>query len=333
MMLLTPGASRRRSSFAAGPPLGKKRPLGGKQAGASLRSVGAFFAARLAPLMLAAFCGAGSAQTLEFEQSSVKPGGIPFPFLELDVPYVKTADGVVERMLDLAGVNEEDYLIDLGSGDGRIPIAAVRDRKARYGFGVEIVPDLVDKARESAREAGVGDRVRFEVQDLFETDISSATVLTMYLLPDVNMKLRPRILSELAPGTRVVSHAFDMGEWESDESDHRDGASLYLWIVPANIEGEWNVDIDGEPHRLSLRQTFQRLQGTLERNGRELLVEAGAMRGTDVHFLVRDGAEATQYIGRVAGDSIIGLSMDSKHRQWRASRDAGKGVSTGAEGS
>ena len=282
-----------------------------------------FSSFRLMPLVLMGFCGVSASQMLE--PSTVKPGGIPFPFQELDTPYVATKDDVVERMLDLAEVNDTDYLIDLGSGDGRIPIAAVRDRNARYGFGVEIVPDLVDKAKEAAREAKVDDRVDFHIQDLFETDISHATVLTMYLLPDVNMKLRPRILSELAPGTRVVSHAFDMGDWESDESDHRDGTSLYLWLVPARVEGAWNIDIDEQSYRLNLQQRFQRLQGTLEREGKVLPIEAGSMRGRDVHFLVRDGDETTQFIGRVAGDSIIGLSMDREHRQWRASRDPAQG--------
>ncbi len=158
---------------------------------------------------------------------------------ELDVPFVVTPDRVTRAMLELAGVGPRDVVIDLGSGDGRIVIVAARQFGAR-GLGVEIVPDLVEQSRENARRAGVADRVEFRVQDLFETDLSGATVITMYLLPDVNLKLRPK-LQALKPGTRIVSHDWDMGDWAPDRTVTVDApdkpigrekvSRLYLWTV------------------------------------------------------------------------------------------------------
>ncbi len=149
----------------------------------------------------------------------------------LDVPYVPTPQSVVDKMLDIAKVTGEDYLIDLGSGDGRIPIAAAK-RFGAKGMGVEIDPVRVQEAKFNAVNARVEDKVEFRKQDLFETDLSKATVLTMYLLPRINLQLRPRILNELKPGTRVVSHSFDMGDWKPDQKIKVDGRTIYLWIVP-----------------------------------------------------------------------------------------------------
>jgi SAM-dependent methyltransferase len=159
---------------------------------------------------------------------------------DLDVPFVVTPDHVTRAMLELANVKPGDFVIDLGSGDGRIVIVAARHYGAR-GLGVEIVPDLVEKSRDNARRAGVAERVEFREQDLFETDLSRATVITMYLLPDVNLKLRPR-LQALKPGTRIVSHDWDMGDWKPDRMvtidvpDKPYGlekvSRLYLWTVP-----------------------------------------------------------------------------------------------------
>jgi len=149
----------------------------------------------------------------------------------LDVPYVPTPQSVVDKMLDIAKVTGEDYLIDLGSGDGRIPIAAAK-RFGAKGMGVEIDPVRVQEAKFNAGNARVEDKVEFRKQDLFETYLSKATVLTMYLLPRINLQLRPRILNELKPGTRVVSHSFDMGDWKPDQKVKVDGRTIYLWIVP-----------------------------------------------------------------------------------------------------
>lgn len=151
--------------------------------------------------------------------------------LNLLVPYVPTAQHVVDKMLEVAGVGRNDFLIDLGSGDGRIPITAAR-RFGTRGFGVDLNPRRVEEAQENARKAGVTDKVSFRQQDLFETDISRASVVTLYLLPEINAKLRPKLLRELKPGTRVVSHDFDMGDWKPKRVVQAGRATIYLWIIP-----------------------------------------------------------------------------------------------------
>ena len=166
--------------------------------------------------------------------SAIEPSFAPTQALtgdSTDVPYVATPQSVVEKMLDIANVTGEDYLIDLGSGDGRIPIAAAK-RFGAKAMGVDIDAARVQEAKANAVNARVEDKVEFRKQDLFETDLSKATVLTMYLLPRVNLQLRPRILNELKPGTRVVSHNFDMGDWKPDQKIKIDGRTIYLWIVP-----------------------------------------------------------------------------------------------------
>jgi len=154
--------------------------------------------------------------------------------IESDVPFVESPQPVVDKMLELAGVDETDTVYDLGSGDGRIPITAAREYGAR-GVGIEIKPDLVERARENAKEAGVSGRVEFRRGDLFEADISDATVVTMYLLPSVNLELRPKLFRELEPGTRIVSHDFDMDEWEPDTTWESGGDTVYRWTVPEEL--------------------------------------------------------------------------------------------------
>jgi SAM-dependent methyltransferase len=156
---------------------------------------------------------------------------LPSGRFDSDVPYVPTPENVVDSMLVLAGVGTDDVVYDLGSGDGRIPIFAARTYGAR-GVGIEIKPDLVEEARANAREAGVADRVTFRQGDLFEADLSGATVVTLYLLPDVNRQLRPRLFEQLDPGDRVVSHDFDMDEWEPDTTIRVSQSTLYLWTIP-----------------------------------------------------------------------------------------------------
>ena len=159
--------------------------------------------------------------------------------VDKDVPFVATERRVARRMLEVAGVTSEDVVYDLGSGDGRIPIIAARDFGAR-GVGVEIDPELVAKSRERARAAGVADRVEFRQKDLFDADVRDATVVTLYLWPEINVKLRPKLLRQLDPGDRIVSHDFRMGDWEPDRTidagkDKTGTATLYLWIVPEEI--------------------------------------------------------------------------------------------------
>ncbi|MEL7241559.1 MAG: class I SAM-dependent methyltransferase [Cyanobacteria bacterium J06643_5] len=175
-------------------------------------------------------------QILQAETPSVITSETP----RADVPYVPTANEVVEKMLEMAKVSKNDIVYDLGSGDGRIPIAAVKKYDAQKATGVEINPELVQKSQDNAKKAGVSDKVNFLQQDLFKTNFSDATVVTLYLLPAINLKLRPKLLQELKPGTRIVSHAFDMGDWKPERVEQvkdESGRSytLYQWTVPENV--------------------------------------------------------------------------------------------------
>jgi SAM-dependent methyltransferase len=190
------------------------------------------------------------------------------PALDEEVPFVTTPDHVTVTMLEMAAVGARDHVIDLGSGDGRIVITAAR-RFGASGLGVEIVPDLVQRSLDNARRAGVAARTAFRVQDLFDTDLAAATVITMYLLPDVNLALRPRLLA-LAPGTRIVSHDWDLGDWLPDRSQTlavpektigREKISrLHLWVVPARVDGLW---CGAAGLSLQLAQRYQAVQATL----------------------------------------------------------------------
>ena len=213
---------------------------------------------------------------------------LPAHALVEDVPFVVTPDNVTNAMVQLANVGPEDYLIDLGSGDGRIVIAAAK-RGAR-GLGIEIVPDLVAKSRESALAAGVANRAFFREQDLFKTDLSPATVITMYLLPEVNLQLRPRLL-HLRPGTRIVSHDWDMGEWQPDRTilvdapdkpiGREKNSKLHLWIVPAHVQGDYCGTGKAKGVELRLAQEFQRFRGQLNRNGETINFE-GRISGSTI---------------------------------------------------
>jgi SAM-dependent methyltransferase len=193
-----------------------------------------------------------------------------------EVPFITTPDNVTQTMLEMAKVGPQDTVLDLGSGDGRIVIVAAKRFGAR-GMGVEIDPRLVDESNANARRAGVDDRVRFVEQDLFKTDLSAASVITMYLLPDVNLKLRPAVLA-LKPGTRVVSHDWDMGDWAPDRTvtvpvpDKVVGreklSRVHLWVVPAQVSGLWCGAGPLRSFSLRLDQTFQRFRGTLKRKSR-----------------------------------------------------------------
>ncbi len=191
---------------------------------------------------------AGCTQQREFDTAAQEPQGLqtltPVPHLEdssqrsADVPYVPTPNEVVAEMLQLANVSGDDILYDLGSGDGRIPITAAQKFGTR-GIGIDINPELIKRSRENAQEAGVVDQTEFRQQDLFETDLSEATVVTLYLLPDVNLKLRSKLLEELKPGTRIVSHDFDMGNWKPEQVVQIQGPvrqhTLYTWVVPKKV--------------------------------------------------------------------------------------------------
>ncbi|WP_038852311.1 SAM-dependent methyltransferase [Bordetella petrii] len=242
--------------------------------------------------------------------------------VELDVPFVPTPEKAVARMLEMAAVGPQDTVFDLGSGDGRIAIAAVRDFRASSATGVDIDPQRVAEARANAKQAGVQDRVRFMEQDLFETDFSKATVVTMYLLPDVNIKLRPRILDELAPGTRIVSHAFTMGDWDSDQYQSVEGRSLYMWIVPARVAGTWRVAHPQGDITLQVAQLYQKLTVTARRHDAMLGVQQARLQGDRLELLLDDGGQPLRLVGRVRGDTIDAVSADGAEQGWQATRQA-----------
>jgi SAM-dependent methyltransferase len=230
-----------------------------------------------------------------------------------DVPYVPTPPAVVEAMLRVAGVGPDDVVFDLGSGDGRIVIAAARDFGAR-GTGVDIDAELVELARENARLAGVSDRVDFVRQDLFETELRDATVVTLYLLPMVNLRLRPRLLTELRPGTRIVSHAFDMDAWRPDVEMEVEGRRVMFWRVPAQVEGAWEWELPIYPGRrvqVVLDQEFQRIFGALRDQGERLVtLEEGRVDGDRLSITLVEHAEGgpvrMRFEGTVEGERIRG---------------------------
>jgi hypothetical protein len=234
-----------------------------------------------------------------------------------DVVWVPTPQALVDKMLDMAKVTPQDYVIDLGSGDGRTVITAAK-RGAR-ALGIEYNPDMVELSKENAAKAGVSARAQFMKADIFETDFSKATVITLFLLPDLNVKLRPKIL-DMKPGTRVVSNSFRMDEWEPDETATvEEGCTswctAFLWIVPAKVNGTWKFN-GGE---LALTQDFQMLSGTLTSGGRSTPISEGKMHGDQITF----HAGSTVYTGRVNGNTIQGtVTLNGGSTNWSATRAA-----------
>ena len=251
-----------------------------------------------------ALASAAQAQT----QAPAKPFEPTVGQAGKDVVWVPTPQALVDRMLDLAKVTPQDFVIDLGSGDGRTVITAAR-RGAR-ALGIEYNPDMVALARKNAAEAKVTDRATFEQADLFETDFSKATVVTMFLLPSINLKLRPKLL-EMAPGTRVVSNSFTMEDWTADETanvteDCSSWCTALLWIVPAKVDGTWQTP-QGE---LQLTQQFQMLQGTLA----GAVISDARLRGAEISFT----AGGVRFIGTVDGNTMKGTS--SGGATWTATK-------------
>jgi SAM-dependent methyltransferase len=231
-----------------------------------------------------------------------------------DVVWVPTAQTLVDRMLDIANVTASDYVIDLGSGDGRTVIAAAK--RGAKALGVEYNAKMVALSVGNAAREGVADKATFVKADLFKTDFSQATVITMFLLPEINLRLRPRILG-MKPGTRVVSNSFDMGNWKADRTidpveNCKDYCNAFLWIVPAKIGGTWKTP-DG---RLELKQSFQYVTGRLV-GGNVVTPVNGRLDGPDITFT----AGATRYTGRVDGNTIEGSSKSGdKEKTWKAKR-------------
>ena len=257
---------------------------------------------RLAFVLLSSFMAVGSANTLATDPNYKPSRGQSGK----DVIWIPTPPELVEKMLTMAKVTPQDRVFDLGSGDGIIAIAAGQKFKAN-AVGIEFNPNMAEFARRKVAEAGVQDKVRIITGDIFKEDFSSADVVTMYLLPDLNLRLRPTIL-KMKPGTRVVAHAFGMGDWQPDESAIAAGANAYMWIVPASVQGGWSVSFDGgKTARLNLEQTFQNAGGTITLDGRTQQLLGASLRGEDLSFQFRGETQAVStFKGKVNGNRLSG---------------------------
>jgi len=251
-----------------------------------------------------------------------------------DVPYVPTSETVVAKMLEMADVNESDLLYDLGCGDGRIVIAAARDCGAK-GVGVDIDPARIKECSQNARSARVTEKVSFCQGNLFEIDLSPATVVTLYLLPSVNLRLRPKLFEQLKPGTRVVSHDFDMGDWLPDEKIDGLAYSVYFWVMPANFSGVWQWrGVNGQENSLHLRQTFQNVSGTWTTADTTYDISDVNVIGTDITFKVNREMSNTGGQIEAAGKMVNGklactfkAGQSSQNEIFQAVRKPGTKVS------
>ena len=252
----------------------------------------------LAALLFAAFALSAQAQNSKDYQPQVGQSG-------KDVIWVPTPDEVVERMLRMAQVTAADLVYDLGAGDGKIAIAAAKKFGAR-SVGIEYDTDMAKHAQGNVEKAGVAARARIIRGDIFATDFSQATVITMYLLPALNLKLRPTILA-MRPGTRVVSHSFTMEDWEPDETSNMDGRRAYFWLVPANVNGGWTLDSAGEKAELAFEQRFQKIEGTVGLGHTQGGLREPRLRGAVISFAYVDNNGARrEYTGRVTGGRMEG---------------------------
>ena len=236
-----------------------------------------------------------------------------------DTPYVQTPQNVVDTMLDIAKVGPGDYVIDLGSGDGRMVITAAKVRGAR-GFGVDLDRKLVAIANRNAAKAGVADRAVFYQRDLHATDVSAASVMTIYLLPEVNLMIRGRLLDTLRPGTRIVSHDYGMGRWAPDYQTELaapgktvgigERSKIYYWVVPGRAAGRWlwRLAPDGKPaeFELTLQQSFQALEGTVRAGGSSARIDKPKLSGEDISFTVQMNGATHDYAGRIVNHAIDG---------------------------
>jgi SAM-dependent methyltransferase len=260
-----------------------------------------------------------------FGQQATQGQGKP----ALDVPYEPTSYKITREMLNIANVTSTDMVYDLGCGDGRIVIMAAKERKAR-GIGVDLDPARIRESNENAKAAGVTHIVKFIEQNLFDTNISDATVVMLYLWPEVNLKLRPRLLKELKAGTRIVSHSHTMGDWKPESETRAQGHYLYFFIVPANSTGTWKLTgSDPNPASLRLTQKFQMVQGSMSAGSATYPVMNGRLRGSDIRFTVERVVHGVREIrlfeGAVSDNVMEGTIKDQTGNTvstWKAIRDA-----------
>ena len=259
-----------------------------------------FVARFAAPLALALACAlpaAAQQKDKEYEPQVGQAGK--------DVIWVPTPDEVVDRMLRMAQTTSNDYVVDLGTGDGKIAIAAAKKFGAR-SLGIEYNPDMARHAQGNVERAGVTGRARIIQGDIFATNFSDATVVTMYLLPGLNMKLRPTLLG-MRPGTRVVSHSFTMEDWEADEISSMDGRRAYFWVVPANVHGAWLLESGGEKNELVLEQKFQKIEGAVGLGHTQGGLRDARLRGFVISFAwVDNNGVLRNFSGRVTGGRMEG---------------------------
>ncbi len=270
-----------------------------------------------APLVLAQ-----AAATTETDE---KPARKP------DIHFVPTPQKVVDEMLSTAKVQKGEMVYDLGCGDGRIVITAAKNYGAK-GIGIDIDPQRIREATENAKKAGVQDQVEFKKADLFESDFKDANVISLYLLTSLNKRLRPKILAEVRPGTRIVSHAFGMGEWEPDQEKNIEGSTMYYWMVPANLSGKWTVKDEGGKSpvdSVTINQSFQKITGTAQVNGQERKLGEGRVMGEKFTFTVEPanpGEQPAKITGQIKGDQIEATTEGAQKSTWAAERDpASKG--------
>jgi precorrin-6B methylase 2 len=234
-----------------------------------------------------------------------------------DVVWVPTPQELVNKMLEMAGVTPNDFVIDLGSGDGRTVITAAK--LGAKAIGVEFNPDMINLSRENAKKEGVADKTEFIQGDLFEADLSKATVITLFLLPDINLKLKPKLL-DLKPGTRVVSNTFTMGDWEEDykvttEENWNSWNTAYMWIIPAKVSGTWKLGNS----ELILTQEYQMVRGMLKSGGKSQAISDGRLHGDMITFTVNGDIYSGQVTDRTMKGTLANLSEGSK-ADWAATR-------------
>jgi len=237
---------------------------------------------------------------------------------QLDVHFVPTPMEVVDAMLRMADLKKGEFLIDLGSGDGRIPIRAVKKYGAK-ALGVDLDPRRLKEASDNARKEGVQDELTFRMQNLFETDLSQANVISMYLLTSINAKLRPKLL-ELRPGVRIVSHAFNMGDWQPDQHERIEGRNAYMWTVPARVAGRWQMEVGGNKFPIEIKQQFQRFDGSAEPGGKSVQVTDGRLKGSAISFTVEIDGKPRTFTGEVNDGAMVGTGSDAG--AWNAKRAA-----------
>jgi SAM-dependent methyltransferase len=254
----------------------------------------------VAVLALAAFAATAAAQAQKKEDFTPQVGQAG-----KDVIWVPTPEELVERMLRMAQATPNDFVIDLGSGDGRIAIAAAKKFNAR-AMGIEYNPDMVEVSNRNAAKEGVAGKARFVKADIFESDFSQATIITMYLLPGLNLKLRPKLL-DMKPGTRIVSHQFNMDDWQPDEITNIDGRRAYFWLIPAKVAGTWRFQSGSDGLDVTLEQKYQTLEGTVKLGTVNAGLRDAKLAGDKISFaFVDQGGVRRDFTGKVSGNTMDG---------------------------